>query len=50
MMNNYTNEKYPLPDITGKIIKCAIEVHKHLGNGFQEASKPLKIKPSLFLN
>ncbi|MCW3804416.1 GxxExxY protein [Plebeiibacterium marinum] len=35
-MNNYTNEKYPLSEITGKIIKCAIEVHKHLGNGFQE--------------
>jgi GxxExxY protein len=32
----YTNEKYPLSDLTGKIIKCAIEVHKHLGNGFQE--------------
>jgi GxxExxY protein len=24
-------------DITGKIIGCAMEVHKHLGNGFQEA-------------
>lgn len=34
--NNYTNEKYPLSDLTGKIIKCAIEVHKQLGNGFQE--------------
>ncbi len=34
--NNYTNEKYPLSDLTGKIIKCAIEVHKYLGNGFQE--------------
>jgi hypothetical protein len=34
--NNFINEKYPLSDLTGKIIKCAIEVHKHLGNGFQE--------------
>lgn len=34
--NDYTNEKYPLSELTGKIIKCAIEVHKHLGNGFQE--------------
>jgi GxxExxY protein len=34
--NNYTNDKYPLSDLTGKVIKCAIEVHKHLGNGFQE--------------
>jgi GxxExxY protein len=23
-------------DITGKVIGCAIEVHKALGNGFQE--------------
>ena len=34
--NNYINDKYPLSDLTGKVIKCAIEVHKHLGNGFQE--------------
>ena len=34
--NNYTNDKYPLSDLTGKVIKCAIEVHKYLGNGFQE--------------
>jgi GxxExxY protein len=29
-------DKYPLSDLTGKIIGCAMEVHKHLGNGFQE--------------
>ncbi len=29
-------EEYPLSDLTGKIIGCAMEVHKHLGNGFQE--------------
>ncbi len=34
--NNFINEKYPLSDLTGKIIKCALEVHKYLGNGFQE--------------
>lgn len=34
--NNFINEKYPLSDLTGKIIKCALEVHKLLGNGFQE--------------
>jgi GxxExxY protein len=28
--------EYPLSDLTGKIIGCAMEVHKHLGNGFQE--------------
>lgn len=28
--------EYPLSDLTGKIIGCAMEVHKLLGNGFQE--------------
>ena len=28
--------EYPLSDLTGKIIGCAMEVHKQLGNGFQE--------------
>jgi GxxExxY protein len=27
---------YPLSDLTGKIIGCAMEVHRTLGNGFQE--------------
>lgn len=30
------NEKYKYSDLTGKIIGCAMEVHKQLGNGFQE--------------
>lgn len=30
------NEKYPESELTGKIIGCAMEVHKILGNGFQE--------------
>jgi GxxExxY protein len=30
------NEQYPESEITGKIIGCAMEVHKTLGNGFQE--------------
>ena len=29
-------EQYPESELTGKIIGCAIEVHKTLGNGFQE--------------
>jgi len=29
-------EAYKYSDLTGKIIGCAMEVHKFLGNGFQE--------------
>ena len=29
-------EKYKYSEITGKIIGCCMEVHKILGNGFQE--------------
>ncbi len=30
------NEQYPESELTGKIIGCAMEVHKILGIGFQE--------------
>lgn len=30
------NNKYPESELTGKIIGCAMEVHKIIGNGFQE--------------
>ena len=30
------NEQYPESALTAKIIGCAMEVHKVLGNGFQE--------------
>ena len=30
------NEQYKYSDLTGKIIGAAMEVHKTLGNGFQE--------------
>ena len=30
------DEKYKYSELTGKIIGCAMEVHKILGNGFQE--------------
>lgn len=30
------NEQYPESELTGRIIGCAMEVHKTLGNGFQE--------------
>ncbi len=29
-------KEYPLSALTGKIIGCAMEVHRILGNGFQE--------------
>ena len=35
-MNTMINEKYKYSELTGKVIGCAMEVHKYLGNGFQE--------------
>ncbi len=35
-MNDHINPQYIYSDITGKIIGCAMEVHRLLGNGFQE--------------
>ena len=32
----HINKKYKHSDLTSKVIGCAMEVHKHLGNGFQE--------------
>ena len=32
----HINEKYKYSELTSKVIGCAIEVHKYLGNGFQE--------------
>lgn len=29
-------DEYPMSELTGKIIGCAMEVHRQLGNGFQE--------------
>lgn len=34
--NKIVKPEYPLSDLTGKIIGCAMEVHRILGNGFQE--------------
>jgi len=36
MGNMIIKEEYPLSEMTGKIIGCAMEVHRILGNGFQE--------------
>ena len=30
------NELYKYSDLTGRIIGCAMEVHRYMGNGFQE--------------
>ena len=35
-MSNSINEKYPGSELTSKIIGCCMEVHRILGNGFQE--------------
>ena len=35
-LNIVIKKEYPLSELTGKIIGCAMEVHKFLGNGFQE--------------
>lgn len=35
-MKQIVNEAYDYSAITGKIIGCAMEVHRFLGNGFQE--------------
>ncbi|EKB50103.1 GxxExxY protein [Cecembia lonarensis] len=35
-MKTMIDEKYKYSELTGKIIGCAMEVHKYLGNGFQE--------------
>lgn len=35
-MKTIENSAYKYSDITGKIIGCAMEVHRRLGNGFQE--------------
>ena len=43
------NEQYKHSELTAKIIGCAIEVHKKLGNGFQEViyQRSLKIEMCL---
>jgi GxxExxY protein len=35
-MNKYINPQYLYSETTAKIIGCAMEVHRLLGNGFQE--------------
>ena len=35
-MNIMIKKEYPESELTGKIIGCAMEVHRFFGNGFQE--------------
>lgn len=35
-LSSMINEQYKYSELTSKIIGCAMEVHKRLGNGFQE--------------
>jgi GxxExxY protein len=35
-MKNFVDNQYLHSELTGRIIGCAMEVHKILGNGFQE--------------
>lgn len=35
-MNSMIKKEYPESELTGRIIGCAMEVHRILGNGFQE--------------
>ncbi len=41
--------EYPLSDLTGRVIGCAMEVHKHLGNGFQEVIYPRALEIEMHL-
>ncbi|HEY3387222.1 MAG TPA: GxxExxY protein [Saprospiraceae bacterium] len=48
-MKQIVKEEYPHSELTGKIIACAMEVHRILGNGFQEViyQRALAIEMSL---
>lgn len=35
-MSAIVNDKYAESELTGKVIGCCMEVHRFLGNGFQE--------------
>lgn len=43
------NEQYKYSEITGKVIGCAMEVHKILGNGFQERIYQLALAKEMTL-
>lgn len=46
----HVNEKYKYSELTSQIIGCAMEVHKILGNGFQEVIYQRALALELNLN
>ena len=44
-----TKEQYKYSELTGKIIGCAMEVHKILGNGFQEVIYQRALAKEMYL-
>lgn len=49
MTEQFVNKDYPDSELTGRIIGCAMEVHKHLGNGFQEVVYQRALSIELYL-
>jgi GxxExxY protein len=49
MVQTMIKEQYKYSDITAKIIGCAMEVHKILGNGFQEVIYQRALEQELIL-
>ena len=49
-MDRMINEKYKYSELTSKIIACSMEVHKVLGNGFQEVIYQRALAREMFLN
>jgi hypothetical protein len=49
-MKDIINERYKYSQLTGKIIGCSMEVHKILGNGFQEVIIKELCKKSLLFS
>lgn len=49
MTEQFVNKDYPDSELTGRIIGCSMEVHKHLGNGFQEVVYQRALSIELYL-
>lgn len=49
-MNTMIKKEFPESELTGKIIGCAMEVHRYMGNGFQEVVYQRALSIELNLN